>query len=251
MMSWHSMMWTIFADLFLGKLPPVTILPLEQSSLIRQHDISLVDGCAAWKVDGTAEFASMVTALLACPGYHNTFVPCLCLLADNIVYFDCHTIGFTRVLFGMKVVQTANRKNLFGCQGWLFLQSMFYGQIVPCCFSRLPEPSWWFVCRTCLPFVQALVQRAWPAHRSDFRWRQCHDHASEICSCPKVIKQAGAELDIIHQQENADEVCRDAQLAPIITHLPQIFVAEFWVAYKYIVFVINASWDLVCFFHFP
>ncbi|KAF8661882.1 hypothetical protein HU200_056842 [Digitaria exilis] len=52
---------------------------------------------------GSVKFASGISVLVS---------QCLCLLGDDIAYFDNHSIGFSGVLFGMKVVQTA-RSDLF------------------------------------------------------------------------------------------------------------------------------------------
>ena len=79
--------------------------------------------------------------------------------------------------------------------------------------------------------AEALIQRPRPAHSSDFRRCQGRDLASEICSeTPEVCPAPGshnrlwAELGVIHQQEIAYKVYGDAQPAPTISHLPQIYV---------------------------
>jgi hypothetical protein len=45
-----------------------------------------------------------------------------------------------------------------------------------------------------------------------------------------------AELDVIHQQENAHQVYGDAQPAPIITHLPQMFARRAALRVKTVLF---------------
>ncbi|CAO2203253.1 unnamed protein product [Urochloa humidicola] len=62
---------------------------------------------------GSAEFASMVAALLGLSqGIAVLLSQCLSLLGDSTAYYDHHTIGFSGVLFGMKTVLTG-RWNYF------------------------------------------------------------------------------------------------------------------------------------------
>ena len=62
---------------------------------------------------GSAEFASMVAALLCLSqGIAVLLSQGLSLLGDSIAYYDHHSIGFSGVLFGMKAVLTGQSNEL-------------------------------------------------------------------------------------------------------------------------------------------
>ena len=62
---------------------------------------------------GSAEFASMVVALLGLSqGIAVLLSQGLSLLVDSFAYYDHHSIGFSGVLFGMKAVLTDRSNDL-------------------------------------------------------------------------------------------------------------------------------------------
>lgn len=75
---------------------------------------------------GSVKFASMVASLLGLSqGISVLLSQCLHLLGDDIAYFDHHSIGFSGVLFGMKVVQTACSDLFIWLPGMSFIPAKY------------------------------------------------------------------------------------------------------------------------------